>query len=202
MTDEEAAAIDGVLELDKLAESYNGELSDPVKDLWRKDSTKEQTDAFFRTWRSLLRKYPLTCLSATFHNTYGYLCPGFLSRIKPTLLIGRQKTMTPALEAAFPYSVNVRADDLKALMNRLSDFAPFRVWIAPGLYAWACLFSLTQLLRSRKKRLLIAAVPALFSLAGCLMSAVNGYFRYAMPLYLCAPLLLWLCACSNPHTKE
>ena len=34
------------------------------------------------------------------------------------------------------------------------------------------------------------------------MSAVNGYFRYAMPLYLCAPLLLWLCACSNPHTKE
>ena len=202
LTDEEAAAIDGVLELDKLAESYNGELSDPVKDLWRKDSTKEQTDAFFRTWRSLLRKYPLTCLSATFHNTYGYLCPGFLSRIKPTLLIGRQKTMTPALEAAFPYSVNVRADDLKALMNRLSDFAPFRVWIAPGLYAWACLFSLTQLLRSRKKRLLIAAVPALFSLAGCLMSAVNGYFRYAMPLYLCAPLLLWLCACSNPHTKE
>ena len=202
LTDEEAAAIDGVLKLDKPAESYNGELSDPVKDLWRKDSTKEQTDAFFRTWRSLLRKYPLTCLSATFHNTYGYLCPGFLSRIKPTLLIGRQKTMTPALEAAFPYSVNVRADDLKALMNRLSDFAPFRVWIAPGLYAWACLFSLTQLLRSRKKRLLIAAVPALFSLAGCLMSAVNGYFRYAMPLYLCAPLLLWLCACSNPHTKE
>ena len=71
LTDEEAAAIDGVLELDKLAESYNGELSDPVKDLWRKDSTKEQTDGFFGTWRSLLRKYPLTCLSATFHNTYG-----------------------------------------------------------------------------------------------------------------------------------
>ena len=205
LTDEEAAAIDGVLKLDKLAESYNGELSDPVKDLWRKDSTKEQTDAFFRTWRSLLRKYPLTCLSATFHNTYGYLCPGFLSKIKPTLLIGRQKTMTPALEAAFPYSVNPRADDLKALMDKLSDFAPFRVWIAPGLYAWACLFALARLLRSRRKQLLIAAVPALFSLTGCLLSAVNGYFRYAMPLYLCAPLLLWLCACcfeSSEHAKE
>ena len=174
LTDEESAAIDGVLELDKLAESYNGELSDPVKNLWRKDATQEQTDEFFRTWRSLLRKYPLTCLSATFHNTYGYLCPGFLSKIKPTLLIGRQKTMTPALEAAFPYSVNPRADDLKALMNKLSDFAPFRVWIAPGLYAWACLFTLARLLRSRRKRLLIAAVPSLFSLTGCLLSAVNG----------------------------
>ncbi len=205
LTDEEAAAIDGVLELDKLAESYNGELSDPVKNLWRKDATQDQTEAFFRTWRSLMRKYPLTCLSATFHNTYGYLCPGFLSRIKPTLLIGRQKTMTPALEAAFPYSVNLRADELKALMNKLSDFAPFRVWIAPGLYAWACLFALARLLRSRRKRLLIAAVPALFSLTGCLLSAVNGYFRYAMPLYLCAPLLLWLCACcfdSSEHAKE
>ena len=90
-------------------------------------------------------------------------------------------------------------------MNRLSDLAPFRVWIAPGLYAWACLFSLARLLRSRRKRLLIAAVPALFSLAGCLLSAVNGYFRYAMPLYLGAPLLLWLCACSfdtSYSTKE
>ena len=205
LTDEEAAAIDGVLELDKLAESYNGELSDPVKNLWRKDATQEQTEAFFRTWRSLMRKYPLTCLSATFYNTYGYLCPGFLSKIKPTLLIGRQKTMTPALEAAFPYSVNPRADDLKALMDKLSDFTPFRVWIAPGLYAWACLFTLARLLRSRRKQLLIAAVPALFSLTGCLLSAVNGYFRYAMPLYLCAPLLLWLCACcfeSSEHAKE
>ena len=113
--------------------------------------------------------------------------------------------MTPALEAAFPYSVNPRADDLKALMDKLSDFALFRVWIAPGLYAWACLFALARLLRSRRKRLLIAAVPSLFSLTGCLLSAVNGYFRYAMPLYLCAPLLLWLCACcfdSSEHAKE
>ena len=49
-------------------------------------------------------------------------------------------------------------------------------------------------MRIRAKASLICAVPALFTLAGCMLSAVNGYFRYAMPLYLCAPFLLWLVA--------
>ena len=51
--------------------------------------------------------------------------------------------------------------------------------------------SAVWLLRGNRGRL-FGAVPALFTLGGCLLSAVNGYFRYAMPLYLCAPLLLWL----------
>lgn len=201
LTAEEARAIDGALELDKLAESYNGELSDPVKFLWREDAGPEETRAFFQNWASLTVKYPGTCLSAAFHNTYGYLCPGFLSKIKPTLLIGRQKRSTPELEAAFPYSVNPRADELKALTDRLSRFAPFRVWIAPGLYGWTCLCCAVFLLRRRPKRLFLAAVPAAFSLAGCMLSAVNGYFRYAMPLYLCAPPLLWLCALSSSQQR-
>lgn len=202
LTPEEAAALDGVLELDKLPAAYQGELSDPVKFLWRADVTDAQKDAFFRTWRSFLGKYPLTCLSATFHNTYGYLYPGYMSEIKPTLLIGRQKRSTPQVEAAFGYSVNPRADTLKAFTDTLARFTPYRILIAPGLYGWICLFAVVTLLSGREKRLLIAAAPAAFSLAGCLLSAVNGYFRYAMPLYLCAPLLLWLCCQSPSIAKE
>ncbi len=44
--------------------------------------------------------------------------------------------------------------------------------------------------------MLLSAVPALFTLAGCMLSAVNGYFRYAMPLYVSAPMLIWLVAQS------
>ena len=53
-------------------------------------------------------------------------------------------------------------------------------------------------MRKHTRRELLSAVPALFTLAGCMLSAVNGYFRYAMPLYLSAPLLLWLMAQNRP----
>lgn len=199
LTEEEAAAIDGVLELDKLAAAYNGELSDPVKLLWRENATAEQKAAFFRTWRGLLFKYPGTCLSATFHNTYGYVYPGYMSRIKPTLLIGKQKTTT-LLDPYFRFSVNPRSDLLIRLTDRLAENPLYRILIAPGLYGWLTLFGIALLAGRGKGRRLITAIPMLFTLAGCMLSAVNGYFRYSMPLYLCVPMLLWLCAPAKPET--
>lgn len=194
LTAEESAAIDGVLELDKLKGAYNGELSDPVKLLWREDATEAEKQAFWKTWLGLLRKHPATCFSATFHNTYGYLYPGFMSTIKPTLLIGNQATRTANVAGVFDYTVNPRSEKLKALTDRLAEHPLYRLLVSPGLYGWITLFGAVCLLKKGKRRNLLAAVPALFTLAGCMLSAVNAYFRYAMPLYLSAPFLLWLCA--------
>ena len=199
LTEEESAAIDGVLELDRVAADYNGELSDPIKFLWREDATPEAKAAFFRMWPRLVAKYPGTCFSATFHNTYGYVYPGYMSQIKPTLLIGRQKTTT-LLDPYFRFSVNPRSDLLIRLTDELAENPLYRVIIAPGLYGWLTMFGVCLLLGRGKGRYLIAAVPMLFTLAGCMLSAVNGYFRYSMPLYLCVPMLLWLCALAKPNS--
>ena len=196
LTAEEAQALNGVLELDRVAEEYNGELSDPIKNLWRKDATPEAKAAFFRMWMKLAIKYPGTSLSATFHNTYGYVYPGFMSQIKPTLLIGKQKTTTE-LDPYFKFSVNPRSDLLIRFTNELAKNPLYRVIIAPGLYGWITLYAVALLAGRNKGRYLIAAIPALFTLAGCVLSAVNGYFRYSMPLYLCAPMLLWQCALAK-----
>ena len=197
LTAEEAAALDGVLELDKVAEEYNGELSDPIKNLWRTDATPEQKAAFFRTWMQLAIKYPGTSLSATFHNTYGYLYPGFMSQIKPTFLIGRQRSTTE-MDHLFKYSENPRYHLLIRFTDELAKNPLYRAVVAPGLYGWITLYAFALLLGRGKSRYLIASVPMLFTLAGCGLSAVNGYFRYSMPMYLCAPMLLWLCALAKP----
>ncbi len=198
LTPREAETIDGVLELDKLPEAYNGELSDPVKLLWRTDASAAQKAAFFRLWPALVAKHPGTSLAATFHNTYGYLYPGYMSRIKPTLLIGKQKTTTH-LDPYFQFSVNPRSDLLIRFTDGLAENPLYRIVIAPGLYGWLTLLAIALLAGWGRSRYLIAAVPMLFTLAGCMLSAVNGYFRYAMPLYLCVPMLLWLCALAKPQ---
>lgn len=190
LTQEEADIVRQVLPLDNIKALYNGQLSDPVKDLWNQNATKEQTHAFFRVWLQVLRREPATCLSATFHNTYGYLTPGFMSQIKPTLIMGDQVGRYASVKGYYDYTVNPLADVLKARLEILRAFAPYRVLVSPGLYGWIALFGLFCLWRKGTRQGLICLTPALFTLAGCFLSAVNGYFRYAMPLYLCAPLVL------------
>jgi len=181
-----------VLPVDELKAAYNGELSDPVKDLWYADATEEQKAAFWPTWLSVLRSNPMTCVSATFHNTYGYLYPGYVSTIKPTLIIGNHSSRTANVAGYFDYTVNPLSARLKAFTEALNTNALYRIVISPGLYGWLTLLAAAWLMRGRDRRGLLCAVPALFTLAGCMLSAVNGYFRYAMPLYLSAPLLIWL----------
>ncbi|MBR3873559.1 MAG: hypothetical protein IKJ26_05230 [Clostridia bacterium] len=192
LTPEQTAALEGVLPVDELKAAYNGELSDPVKDLWYADATEEQKAAFWPAWLSVLRSNPITCVSATFHNTYGYLYPGYVSTIKPTLIIGNHSSRTANVAGYFDYTVNPLSTRLKAFTEALNTNALYRIVISPGLYGWLTLLAAAWLMRGRDRRSLLCAVPALFTLAGCMLSAVNGYFRYAMPLYLSAPLLIWL----------
>ena len=192
LSEAQARAVEGVLPVAELKEAYNGELSDPVKDLWKQDATAEEKAAFWRAWPEIVRTNPMTCLSATFHNVYGYLYPGYVSTIKPTLLIGDQSTRTANLRGLYDYSVNPRSQALKDWTQDCLQNPLYRVLVSPGLYGWLTLLCGVWLLGRGSYDKWLCAVPGLFTLAGCLLSAVNGYFRYAMPLYLCAPLLLWL----------
>lgn len=202
LTPEQREIVDGVIPVDELKGAYNGELSDPVKDLWRADVTAEQKAAFWKVWPQIIKDNPMTCVSATFHNTYGYLYPGYVSIIKPTLLIGDQATRTASVKGYYDYSVNPLSVKLKVFTEKLNQNALYRIVVSPGLYGWITLLSAAWLMRKAAKRELLSAVPALFTLAGCMLSAVNGYFRYAMPLYLSAPLLLWLMAQRGTSREE
>jgi len=196
LTSEQQEAVNGVIPLAELPAAYNGELSDPVKDLWRKDCTDEQKAAFWKIWPQIVKDNPGVCLSATFHNTYGYLYPGYVSTIKPTLIMGDHSSATASVKGHFDYSVNPLSDRLINFTDALNENALYRLLVSPGLYGWITVFAAAWLMTRRGKRELLSAVPALFTLAGCMLSAVNGYFRYAMPLYVSAPMLIWLAAQS------
>jgi len=193
LTAQERAAIDAVLPLDALAAAYNGELSDPVKALWRADVTAEQQQTFWQTWLRLGVKHPATYLSATFHNAYGYLLPGFVSTIKPTFLLGMEGRTT-LIDGAFAFTVNPSATALKRTLQTWFSVIPFRLLVSPGGYGWLTLFAFAAVMSARKRRNALCMIPALLTLAGCLCSAVNGYFRYALPLYALTPVLLALAA--------
>ena len=58
-------------ELDPVSYTHLDVYKRQVKALWREDATAEQKGAFWRAWPGIVLDHPMTCLSATFHNTYG-----------------------------------------------------------------------------------------------------------------------------------
>jgi hypothetical protein len=189
LTEDEKTTVNAVLPVDELQAAYNGELSDPVKTLWHTDATPEQKSAFFGVWLRLGLREPATYLSALFHNGYGYLLPGYVSVLKPTFLLGMEGRTT-LIDGKFDFTVNPGASTLKKTLQSLFAYAPFRMLCAPGLYGWLALFALAGALGCVNRRNALPMLPALLTLLGCLFSAVNGYFRYALPLYFLAPPML------------
>ena len=189
LTDADRASLYAVLPVDELAAAYNGELSDPVKALWREGVSAAQKRTFWETWLRLGLKHPATYASATFHNAYGYLLPGYVSTIKPTFLMGMEGRTT-LIDGAFDFTVNPVAITFKATLQSLFSVAPFRLLVAPGAYGWLTLFAFVAAMGCYRRRNALCMLPALITLLGCLFSAVNGYFRYAMPLYFITPALL------------
>lgn len=200
LEESELTVIDAVIPVDEIQAVYNGELSDPVKKLWRDTATPQQTRAFFGLWFKLGFRYPATYFSAFFHNSYGYLMPGYVSTIKPTFLLGMEGRTT-LIDGQFDFTVNPAADALKQTLRSLFAYGPFRMLCAPGLYGWLVLFAWAGVMGTRRRRNAIMLLPALLTLLGCLLSAVNGYFRYAMPLYFLAPVLVALVAEAQPAKR-
>ena len=123
LPDADRAAIDAVLPVEQIQPAYDGELSDPVKGLWREGVTPAQQAHFFATWLRLGLRYPATYESATFHNSYGYLYPGYVNPVKPTFLLGMEGRTTK-IDGAFDFTVNPLADPLKAQLKALFGCGP------------------------------------------------------------------------------
>lgn len=87
VTDEERAAIEGVLPYDELPDLYLPDLSDPVKESYKlhnakvegsEEYTEEHPDAlkeYFKAWASMGLRHPGCYVQATIANTYAYFYP-------------------------------------------------------------------------------------------------------------------------------
>lgn len=194
---EERATIGRVLDYEQIRAKYNPELSDPVKWLWRADATADDRTALMRLWTKLLRRYPASCFTATFANTYGYLYPGYVSSyLKQHYYLDPPPEMAD-IEAVYAPGVSANARGLSIALDDAMQSTLYRLLVSPGTYAWLLLFAAVLCCRRGARAYLLGMLPALLVLAGLFATAVNGYFRYALPVYLCAPICLALAAVAG-----
>ncbi len=186
-TEEEIAVIDKILGYDDLAERYDPELADPVKNEFNKYATDEDLKEYFKVWFNGLIKHPGTYIEATMNNVYGFFCP---EKTKWYVYYNFDNRIT---ENGFDYHYN----SLETSRNILSEYAVafpyipgiglisnigFNVWIIFTLFAYA-------IYKKLYKNILVLA-PALILILICVVGPANTYFRYALPFIFAMPFII------------
>lgn len=184
---EDKKIIDKVLGYNDLADRYDPELADPVKNNYNKYTTNEELKEYFKVWFKGLIKHPGTYIDATINNVYGYFYPNKLSWYV------YYKYDTRILKDGFDYHYN----SLNCVRDVLSSFAiafpliPILGLISNiGVATWIVILLTGYVIYRKKYKYIVVYLPALISILICIASPANTYFRYALPFVFSLPLMV------------
>ncbi|MBQ1547932.1 MAG: hypothetical protein IIZ61_06020, partial [Lachnospiraceae bacterium] len=202
VTKKEKKAISAVLPYKKLAKLYNPELSDPVKNKYNQDATKEDLKAYFKVWYKMGKKQPLCYLEAFLHNTYMYVDMSKKARMEyykmDTFIQDHPKTYPPE-EYSWLYIENPpETASMRYAVNQIIliiQKVPFlNFFVSLGMLPWILGFFAILSIKRRKPKDILILLPAFLTIALCLLSPVNGSSRYAMPIFYMLPYFMALFA--------
>ena len=202
VTEEEKEAINNVLSYSTISQKYNPELSDPVKNTFRANSTNEDLLNYFKVWFKMFQKHPGVYFEATFHNTFGYYYPFYNCDVMGPY----QFNIMVAPVATGDFDIHyVVPENVRKIIYAYSDFwreVPGAGQIVnPGTYTWILLICIGYLCYKKNfKGILVTAAPFL-NVMVCIASPVNGLLRYAMPLMACTPMIIYWCLSYKNRTK-
>ncbi len=179
--------IDKVLVYDTLAERYNPELSDNVKNKYNPQATKKDLIAYFNVWLKGLFMHPNTYIDATINNVYGFFYP---EKTNWYIYHNFDKRIT---ENGFNYHYN----NLEGLRNILSGFGeayPYLpilgLLVNIALNTWLVFTLIGYLIYQKRIKDIVLYLPALISILVCIAGPANTYYRYALPYIMSMPLMI------------
>ncbi|MDB5162032.1 MAG: putative rane protein [Candidatus Saccharibacteria bacterium] len=192
--------INEILPVDKLAEIYNPNLSDPVMSSFNGKVFDEDKAKYLGLWLKLLSEHPKTFIAATLYNTYGYVYP---FRISPTTTdtIMNNSVHPNAFKS---YSDSAYVDGNKQAVGAYSATISslFPVIHNIGFYTFMLLLAI-YIAIIRKKRELTAVFVILFALfVSTILGPVNGEFRYLYLFVVALPFVLASVYASNEIKKS
>lgn len=179
ISEEDKRAIDKILIYDTIAERYQPELSDPVKNKYNKYATSDDLKEYFKAWYRGLTKHPGTYIEATINNTYGYFYP---NAIKWYTYHKYDSRVTKDNLVDYSYNDLQGIRDTLVVYQGIYPYIPFVGLISNiGFNTWMLLIMGVYLITFKKKEYLIVLMPLYVSVLICIASPANTYFRYAMP---------------------
>lgn len=196
VTEEEAEAIEGVLDYANLAKLYEPELSDNVKWTYKDDAKAEEKSAYIRVWFQQFLKHPVTYFDATLNNIYRYFDPTqkeFYGGVGGDYEINGPDFYYEHFSFHQKESFQKEREILYQAAERVKEIPVLGMIYGTGLYTWMLLAIFGLFIVKRQYQAMAATTPLLITLLICIASPVNGCMRYMLPIMVSFPVLIcWI----------
>lgn len=200
--DEEKEVISHVLDVDQLAESYNVDWADPVKELYQEGATTQELSAYFQTWFRMLLRHPDTYLQATYGNYYQYFYPGenrifYESYSSSDNIVREINDELRKLDIGFSipaWNATWKSISDSLVTGGLYELPVFGLLMTPAFYTWGLLIILCWTAgrsRSQKKEGITLCWLPFLQLLVQFAGPTNGFYgRYLLPIACVMPFLV------------
>lgn len=197
LTADEIEKIDAILGYGTLAERYDPNLSDSVKDKFNENASKDQMSGFWQAWASLGLRHPEVYISAVINNYYGYF---YLTDSKSNIYsVQSSEVRIVKLANETTFDFHVPNNPVSRFLGKVNTiyFQAFeslpivKIVMSAPFYSWVLiLLTLFSIVRKKKDALVLLLVPWLVFLV-VLIGPSNSvvYFRYMYPIALCIPFV-------------
>ena len=158
----EKKAINDILSYDEIKENYNPEISDFVKNTFRKGS-EDKLDEYFKVWFEMFLKHPMVYIEATLNNTFGYYYPFYNENVLGDyqFYIKGAPVATGYFDIHYITPVKIRTV-LAGYAQIWKKVPGFSQLVNPGFYTWIVLLLAGYLIyRKRTRDILLLIGPAI-----------------------------------------
>lgn len=192
LTEEQADLLGRTVDISAIPQYYQPDLADPVKALIQyghPEYLESHKKDYLKLWVELGLSYPLDYLNALIDQTKGYWFPA-----APKLLTNEGISPNEVGLTARPVIHGLAAAKIVEIISKFYQIFPLLgiLW-SIGAFTWAVIFLFSNCLVQGIRRQWILFVPYFaIVLTLCIATPVASDLRYAYPLVLSLPLLLWV----------
>lgn len=193
LTEEEIRTLKIVFDYERIPEMYllAFDNADELKGLFDPWALKQSISDYLKLWIILGMKNPLSYLNVLFCSTVRYTDPflGPYRDIYGWFGIEQAEYVNQGLfDISYASSTSALRSALINFSNALPQLPFTSLFYSLGLNVWCIIFCFIFLLRKKKPEIIIPLMPELLTFIIVHNSAINGFFRYMLPLLITFPL--------------
>ena len=194
LTEEESAVLHELFEYDRIPLTYPGstENADDLKGQFDPWAGKDAVRRYLKVWAQLGLRHPLTylnvflCANTRYYDPF----PGPYRDIYGWFGIEKADYVNKGLfDIHYLPAFSALRSALANIANGLPKLPLTSAFYSLGLNAWLMVFCLAHLLRRKIRGVVIPLLPALITFVMLQHSAINGFFRYMLPLLITLPVI-------------
>lgn len=169
-----------------LVDRYDKMISDPVKSSFLQYPTDQQMDDFWTLWKKGFSKHPGCFIRGFLRHAYGYFYPGQNCYLGMTAIYTLD-FHTEYYSFEFSRAESSLRNMLVSYAEGMYSFPLTNILYRPGFQMLVLLSLAVCIIRSDRKKNITALVPSLM-MVFVVLSPVNAYFRYMLPVFAALPV--------------